>query len=118
MIRYTAVALKQENESKRRRERKVKKRGSKEAKQETKLSRQLSGTDSPVQGEITNAELKFFVFVFGCGVVFLFSLFLRVDVSVSSVDVSVNKPDRFMSLLAFSAELYNCTCTIAWESVL
>jgi hypothetical protein len=39
---------------------KVKKRGSKEAKQETKLSRQLSGTDSPVQGEITNAELKLF----------------------------------------------------------
>ena len=51
---------KQENESKRRRERKVKKRGSKEAKQETKLSRQLSGADSPVQGEITNAELKLF----------------------------------------------------------
>jgi hypothetical protein len=45
---------------KRRRERKVKKRGSKQAKQETILSRQLSGTDSPVQGEITNAELKLF----------------------------------------------------------
>ena len=53
---------KQENESKRRRERKVKKRGSKEAKQETKLRRQLSGADSPVQGEITNAELILFSF--------------------------------------------------------
>ena len=115
------MAGKQENESKRRRERKAKKRGSKEAKQETKLSRRLSGTNSPVQGEITNAELKLFssclYLYLAVALFFLFSLFLRVDVSVSSVDVSVNKPDRFMSLLAFSAELYNCTCTIACESV-